>query len=186
VLAPLKAASDLPTQGRARAGSVSSRLSTVFRRTASKSATPTPSLPAVVSTAASGSPSVPRHAAVVDNLKSQGRSRLASMPVRPQFKVTELAAAGKQVDLETERLPLKALAARALSSWRPRRRRRHRRRHSSSEQLAIEPISSARRSWQASVREIFGALKFECCSLSARGDCVLNVSLCVVSFACSD
>jgi hypothetical protein len=35
VLAPLKAAGDLPTQGRARAGSVSSRLSTVFRRTAS-------------------------------------------------------------------------------------------------------------------------------------------------------
>jgi hypothetical protein len=30
VLAPLKAADDLPTQGRARAGSVSSRISTVF------------------------------------------------------------------------------------------------------------------------------------------------------------
>ena len=42
---------------------------------------------------------------------SQGRSRLASMPVRPQFNVTELAAAGKQADLETERLRLKALAA---------------------------------------------------------------------------
>ncbi len=28
-------------------------------------------------------------AAVVDNLKSQGRSRLASMPVRPQFNVTD-------------------------------------------------------------------------------------------------
>jgi hypothetical protein len=54
------------------------------------------------------------------------------MPVRPQFNVTELAAAGKQADLETERLRLKALAARALSSWRARRRRR--RRHSSSEQ----------------------------------------------------
>ncbi len=61
--------------------------------------------------AAGGSPSVPRHAAVDDNLKSQGRSRLASMPVHPQFNVTELAAAGKQADLETERLPLKALAA---------------------------------------------------------------------------
>jgi len=46
------------------------------------------------------------------------------MPVRPQFNVTELAAAGKQTDLETERRPLKA---RALSSWRARRRRRHRR-----------------------------------------------------------
>jgi hypothetical protein len=45
--------------------------------------------------------SVPRHA-VVDNLKSQGRSRLASMPVRPQLNVTELAAAGKHADLETE------------------------------------------------------------------------------------
>jgi hypothetical protein len=33
------------------------------------------------------------------------------MPVRPQFNVTELAAAGKQADLETERLRLKALAA---------------------------------------------------------------------------
>ena len=114
VLAPLKAAGDLPTQGRARAGSVSSRLSTVFRRTASKPATPTPSSPAAVATAAGGSPSVPRHAAVVDNLKSQGRSRLASMPVRPQFNVTELAAAGKQADLETERLRLKALAANSV------------------------------------------------------------------------
>ncbi len=109
MLAPLKAAGDLPTQGRARAGSASSRLSTVFRRTASKPATPTPSSSrrrrhcrgrfAV---------SVPRHAAVVDNLKSHGRSRLASMPVRRQFNVTELAAAGKQADLETERLRLKA------------------------------------------------------------------------------
>ena len=41
VLAPLKAAGDPPTQGRARGGSVSSRLSTVCRRTTSKSATPT-------------------------------------------------------------------------------------------------------------------------------------------------
>ena len=89
MLAPLKAVGDLLTQGRARAGSVSSRLSTVFRRTASKPATPTPSSPATVATAAGGSPSVPRHAAVVDNLKSQGRSRLASMPVRPQFNVTD-------------------------------------------------------------------------------------------------
>jgi hypothetical protein len=51
------------------------------------------------------------------------------MPVHPQFNVTELAAADKQADLETERLRFKA-----LSSWRARRRRRHRRRHSSSEQ----------------------------------------------------
>jgi hypothetical protein len=101
-------------QGRARAGSVSSRLSTVFRRTAYKPATPMPSSPATVATAAGGSPSVPRHAAVVDNLKSQGRSRLASMLVRPQFNVTELVAAGKQADLETERLRLKALAAKSV------------------------------------------------------------------------
>jgi hypothetical protein len=101
---PLKAAGDLPTQGRARAGSVSSRLSTVFRRTAPKLATPTPSSPAAVATAAGGSPSFPRLGAVVDNLRSHGRSRLASMPVRAQFNVTKLAAAGKQADLETERL----------------------------------------------------------------------------------
>ncbi len=44
---------------------------------------------AAVATAAGGSPSVPRHAAVVDNLKSQGRSRLVSMPVRSQFTVTD-------------------------------------------------------------------------------------------------
>ncbi len=118
MLAPLKlkAAGDLPTQGRARASSFSSRLSTVFCRTAPKLATPTPSSPAAVATAAGGSLSVPRHAAVVNNLKSQGRSRLASMPVRPQFNVTELAAAGKQADLETERerLRLKALAAKSV------------------------------------------------------------------------
>ena len=102
MLAPLKARRRPADARDARAGSVSSRLSTVFRRTASKPATPTPSSPAAVATAAGGSPSVPRHAAVVDNLKSQGRSRLASMPVRPQLNVTELAAAGKQADLETE------------------------------------------------------------------------------------
>jgi hypothetical protein len=36
------------------------------------------------------------------------------MPVRPQLNVTELAAAGKQADLETERLRLKALAAKSV------------------------------------------------------------------------
>jgi hypothetical protein len=50
----------------------------------------------------------------VDNLKSQGRSRLASTPVRPQVNVTELSAAGKQADLESERLRLKALAAKSV------------------------------------------------------------------------
>ncbi len=114
VLAPLKAAGDLPTQGRARAGSVSSCLSTVFRRTASKPATPTPSSPAGVATVAGGSPSVPRARRRRRNLKNQGRSRLASMPVHPQFNVNEFAAAGKQVDLETERLRLKALAAKRV------------------------------------------------------------------------
>jgi hypothetical protein len=73
-----------------------------------------PSSPTAVATATGGSPSVPRHAAVVDNLKSHGRSRLASMPVHPQFNVTEFAAAGKQADLETERLRLKALAAKSF------------------------------------------------------------------------
>jgi hypothetical protein len=56
----------------------------------------TPSSPATVATAAGGSPSVPRH---------QGRSRLGSMPVRPQFSVTD----------ETER---RRSQPRALSSWR--------------------------------------------------------------------
>ncbi len=56
------------------------------------------------------------HAAVVDNLKSQGRSRLVSMPVRPQFNVTELVAAGKQTDLETERLRLGLESRRVCSA----------------------------------------------------------------------
>jgi hypothetical protein len=127
VLTPLKAAGDLPTQGRARAGSVSSRLSTVFRRTTSKPATPTPSSPATVATSAGGSPSVPRHATVVDNLKSQGRSRLASIPVRQQFNVTELVAAGKQADLDRAAAAQGRSQPSALSSWRARRRRRRRR-----------------------------------------------------------
>jgi hypothetical protein len=36
------------------------------------------------------------------------------MPVRRQFNVSELAAAGKLADLETERLQLKALAAKSV------------------------------------------------------------------------
>jgi hypothetical protein len=36
------------------------------------------------------------------------------MPVLPQFNVTELAAAGKQADLETERLRFKALAGKRV------------------------------------------------------------------------
>jgi hypothetical protein len=52
--------------------------------------------------------------AVIDNLESQGRIRLASMPVRPQLNITELVASGKQADLETERLQLKALAAKSV------------------------------------------------------------------------
>jgi hypothetical protein len=36
------------------------------------------------------------------------------MPVRPQLNVTELAAADKQADLETERLLLKALATKRV------------------------------------------------------------------------
>jgi hypothetical protein len=61
-----------------------------------------------------GGPNAIDSDAVVDNLKSQGHSRLASMPVRPQFNVTELAAADKQAYLETERLRHKALAAKSV------------------------------------------------------------------------
>jgi hypothetical protein len=71
---------------------------------------------------------------VVDNLKSQGRSRLASMPVRRQFNVTELAASDKQADLETERLRLKALAAKSVVELAREKTPPRRRRHSSSEQ----------------------------------------------------
>jgi hypothetical protein len=109
-------------QGRRRPADAGTRAPAPFRRASAPSfAAPRPSRPhrrrrpAAVATAAGGSPSVPRHAVVVDdNLKSQGRSRLASMPVRPQFNVAELAAAGKQADLETERLRLKALAAKCV------------------------------------------------------------------------
>ncbi len=168
MLAPLKAAGDLPTQGRARAGSVSSHLSTVFRRTASKPATPTPSSPAAVATAAGGSPSVPRHAAVVDNLKSQGRSRLASMPVRPQFNVTELAAAGKQADLEIEWLRFKGA--------RSQERCRVGAREDAAAATAATQVVSSERLNSLALRvaagkcdqAIFGALKFECCSLCSR------------------
>jgi hypothetical protein len=34
--------------------------------------------------------------------------------VRPQLNITELVASGKQADLETERLQLKALAAKSV------------------------------------------------------------------------
>jgi hypothetical protein len=37
------------------------------------------------------------------------------MPVRPQFNLTELAPADKQADVETERLRLKALAAKSVA-----------------------------------------------------------------------
>jgi hypothetical protein len=103
VLAPLKAVGDLLTQG--------ARAPAPFRRASAPSfAAPRPSRihrrrrrPAAVCHCRGRlTKSVPRHVAVVD-LKSQGRSRLASMPVRPQVNVTELAAAGKQADLETER-----------------------------------------------------------------------------------
>ena len=153
MLAPL----ELPTQGRARAGSVSSRPSTVFRRSASKPVTSTPSSPA----AAGGSPSVPRHSAVVDNLKSQGRSRLASLPVRPQFNVTELVAAGKQADLENERLRLKALAAKCVVELA--------REDTAAATAATQAVSSEQLNSSAlrgavgkRAQEIFGALKFEC------------------------
>jgi hypothetical protein len=73
VLAALKAAGDLPTQRRARAGSVSSHLSTVFRRTASKPATPTPSSSRRRRHCRGRlAKSVPRHVAVVDKPQEPG------------------------------------------------------------------------------------------------------------------
>jgi hypothetical protein len=168
VLAPVKAAGDLPTQGRARAGSVSSHLSTVFRRTASKPATPTPSSPATVATSAGGSPSVPCHAVVVDNLKRQGR--LASMPVRPQLNVTELAAAGKQADLETEWLRFKALAAKSGVEL---AREKTPPPPPPLKAVSSEQLNSSALRFAVGKRaqEIFGALKFECCSLCAVTVC---------------
>jgi hypothetical protein len=116
VLAPLKlkAAGDLPTQGRARAGSVSSRLSTVFRRTASKPVTSTPSSPAVVATAAGGSPSIPRHAAASRRRRRQPQepgpqpSRLdarASAVQRHRRERAEALAAESVVELAREKTP---------------------------------------------------------------------------------
>ena len=123
--------------GTARApGSVSSRLSTVFRPhrvQAGHTATPSPP-PSPLPRAACRL--FQRHAAVVDNLKSQGRSRLASMPVRPQFNGTELAAAGKQANLETE--PAAAQGARSQERCR----------------VGLHSLASR-------AQEIFGALKFE-------------------------
>jgi hypothetical protein len=160
VLAPRKAADDLPTQGRARAGSVSSRLSAIFCRTVSS--------PPAVATAAGGSPSVPCHAVVVDNLKRQGR--LASMPVRPQRNVTELAAAGKQADLETEWLRFKALAAKSGVELA--------REKTPPPPPPLKAVSSEQLNSSAlrvavgkRAQEIFGALKFECCSLCAVTVC---------------
>ena len=152
VLAPLKAAGDLWTQGRARAGSVSSRLSTVFCRTVSKPhrrrRRPPPSpLPRAARRLCSASRCRRRQP------QEPGPQRLASMPVRPQLNVTELAAAGKQADLETERLRLKALAAKSVvelarEKTPPPPPPPHK------PQATIELFSSALRSWQACLRDL--------------------------------
>jgi hypothetical protein len=44
----------------------------------------------------------PNGSPVLDSVKARGR--LASMPVRPQFDVAAMAAAGKEADLKTEML----------------------------------------------------------------------------------
>jgi hypothetical protein len=100
----------------ARAGSVSSRLSTVFRRTASKPATPTPLSPAAVATAPGGSPSVPRHAERRRRQPQEPGPQPSRLDARASAvqRHWELAAAVKQADLETERLRLKALAAKSV------------------------------------------------------------------------
>jgi hypothetical protein len=56
------------------------------------------------------------------------------MRVRPQFNVTEVAAAGKQADLETERLRLKGARSQERCRVGAREDAAARRRHSSSEQ----------------------------------------------------
>jgi hypothetical protein len=117
VLAPLKAARR-PADARTRAR----RLRFVAPQHRLSHCVQAGHIDAVVATAAGGSPSVPRHAAVVDNLKSQGRSRLALMPVRPQFNVTDVGSR-----------PRRRSQPRAFSSWRARSRRRRHRRHSGSE-----------------------------------------------------
>ncbi len=101
VLAPLKAAGDLWTQGRARAGSVSSRLSTVFCRTVSKPhrrrRRPPPSpLPRAARRLCSASRRRRRQ-------PQEPGPQPSRMPVRRQFNVNEFAAADKQADLETKR-----------------------------------------------------------------------------------
>jgi hypothetical protein len=57
------------------------------------------------------------HAAVVDNLKSQGRSRLASMPVRRQFNVTDEALARQLVTPPPPPPPLKQVISEQLNSF---------------------------------------------------------------------
>jgi hypothetical protein len=53
----------------------------------------------------------------LDSKSSKTRGRLASMPVRPQFDVAALAAAGKEADLKTEMLRAQTQApSRARSS----------------------------------------------------------------------
>jgi hypothetical protein len=83
VLASLKATGDV----RAR---VSSRFGGVFQRARTSSVSkvkPTMTTP---------------NSPVIDSVKARGR--LASMPVRPQFDVAAMAAAGKEADLKTELL----------------------------------------------------------------------------------
>jgi hypothetical protein len=134
-----------PTQGRPLADSVSSRLSTVFRRTASKPVTPTP-------------PSSRR--------RRHCRWRLAvcSASRRPSSTTSRASAAAVSLQcpcVRSSTSPSSPLSAsrptsrpsgcgsrrsqpRAMSNWRARRRRRRHRRHStqalSSEQLNLSAL----------------------------------------------
>jgi hypothetical protein len=93
------------------------------------------------------------------------------MPVRPQFKVTELAAAGKQADLETERLRLKALAATSVVEL--AREKMPPPPPPPLKQVSSEQLNSLAlcASQLANMLKRFSSLKFECCSLCSRCGC---------------
>jgi hypothetical protein len=83
------------------------------------------------------------------------------MPGRPQFNVTELAAAGKHADLETERLRLKALAAKCVVEL----ARESRRRPAATQAVSSEQLNSL--VLRVAVGKRF-SLKFEFCLLCSR------------------
>jgi hypothetical protein len=85
----------------------------------------------------------------------------------PQFNVTELAAADKQADLETERLRLKALAAKSVCRVGAREDAAAATAATQAARASSEQVNSFALHFAVGKRraqEIFGALKFECCS----------------------